>query len=294
MSLHLDPRPRPNRVGGRSARSRSARGRSARSRVLGTRSLALGVLLALLSTTTAVATGPRPTPVAATVDNAPISIAVAARPSLSVIIGQVSPGLVAELVAGLVPSANAPDLSVATSGDPPAPPGATAPPSVTPKPASPKKTTSASRTTHSTTSSRPSTTATKTRYVGRNRMWMPALGINRTVSGFPCSRSTPPGNDVYRWGCAGRNNVYLFGHAYSVFKPLHDAYVSGRLRKGMKVAYADGSGRVHTYAIAWWRLTTPANGAFAYAGQSRPSMTLQTCVGARSQYRLIVRLVQVS
>ena len=53
-----------------------------------------------------------------------------------------------------------------------------------------------------------------------------------------------PGNRVYRWGCAGSNNVYLFGHAHSVFKPLHDAYVRGRLAKGMKVYYADANGKV--------------------------------------------------
>ena len=62
----------------------------------------------------------------------------------------------------------------------------------------------------------------------------------------------------------------------------------------MKAIYADGSGHIHTYAVVWWRLTTPDDGAFAYAAQSRPSMTLQTCVGSRSQYRLIVRLVAVS
>ena len=127
---------------------------------------------------------------------------------------------------------------------------------------------------------------------GRNRMWMPALGIRQSVSFFSCSSNAYPGNRVYRWGCAGRNNVYLFGHAYSVFKPLHDAYVRGRLKKGMKVYYADGNGRVSTYRVSWWRVTTPDRGGFAYASQSRPSLTLQTCVGARSQYRLIVRLVK--
>lgn len=130
-------------------------------------------------------------------------------------------------------------------------------------------------------------------YHGTNHMWMPALGINRSVTYFPCSRSTPPGLAVYRWGCAGANNVYLFAHAYAAFKPLHDAYVGGRLRKGMKVMYADGSGHVRTYAISWWKLTTPDKGGFAFAAQSRPSLTLQTCVGSKSQYRLIVRLVQV-
>lgn len=128
---------------------------------------------------------------------------------------------------------------------------------------------------------------------GRNHVWIPALGVNRSVSFFSCTSSAYPGDRVYRWGCAGSNNVYLFGHAHSVFRPLHDAYVRGRLSKGMKVIYADGNGRVTTYAVAWWKITTPDKGAFAYASQSRPSLTLQTCVGARSQYRLIVRLLKV-
>ena len=67
-------------------------------------------------------------------------------------------------------------------------------------------------------------------------------------------------------GLRRRNNVYLFGHAHSVFKPLHDAYVRGRLKKGMKVIYADGNGRVTTYAVRWWKVTTPDKGAWAYAG----------------------------
>ena len=129
-------------------------------------------------------------------------------------------------------------------------------------------------------------------YRGRNHVWIPALGINRSVSAFPCSRSRPPDNYVYRWGCAGRNNVYLMGHAHSVFKPLHDAFVSGRLRKGMKVYYADATGRVRTYAVSWWKTTRPTTSAsWAWAAQSRPSMTLQTCVGANSAFRLMVRLV---
>ena len=128
---------------------------------------------------------------------------------------------------------------------------------------------------------------------GRNHVWIPALGIDRSVTGFACTSSAYPGDRVYRWGCAGSNNVYLFGHAHSVFKPLHDAYVRGRLAKGMQVIYADGAGRVHTYAVRWWRVTTPDDGAWAYAAQSTPSLTLQTCVGAKSQYRLIVRLTRV-
>ena len=132
-------------------------------------------------------------------------------------------------------------------------------------------------------------------YRGRNHVWIPTLGINRSISSFACTRSRPPDNYIYRWGCSETNNVYLLGHAYSVFKPLHDAYVGGRLKKGMKVFYADGNGRVRTYAVTWWKVTPPTTSAsWAWAAQSPPSMTLQTCLGAHSEYRLMVRLVAVN
>lgn len=136
------------------------------------------------------------------------------------------------------------------------------------------------------------TEASSGTYAGRNHVWIPALGIDRSVAFFSCTSSAYPGDIVYRWGCAGGNNVYLFGHAYSVFKPLHDAYVRGALRTGMQVIYADGAGKVSTYAVQWWKVTTPDKGEFAYAAQAAPSLTLQTCVGAKNQYRLIVRLAK--
>jgi hypothetical protein len=131
-------------------------------------------------------------------------------------------------------------------------------------------------------------------YRGRNHVWIPSLRLSSAIQSFPCSRSRPPDAGVYRWGCAGRNNVYLLGHAWSTFRRLHDAYVGGRLRTGLKVWYADGAARVHEYRVVWWRVVAPtAAASWAWAAQSRPSMTLQTCVGARSQYRLMVRLLQV-
>jgi sortase (surface protein transpeptidase) len=131
-------------------------------------------------------------------------------------------------------------------------------------------------------------------YTGANRVWIPSLGVTRPVYTFACSRSRSPDNYVYRWGCSGSNNVYLMGHAYGVFKPLHDAYYDGRLRNGMRVVYADGAGRVRTYAVIWWRVVRPTTDAsWAWASLSTSSMTLQTCVGANSQYRLMVRLAQV-
>jgi hypothetical protein len=129
---------------------------------------------------------------------------------------------------------------------------------------------------------------------GRNHFWFPGVGISRSVSWYACSRNTALANIVYRWGCGGRNNVYIMGHAYGVFAPLHRAYVSGRLRVGMKAYYADGRGKVHAYKVKWWKLTRPTTAAsWAWASQSVPSMTLQTCVGSNSEYRLMVRLVEV-
>lgn len=129
------------------------------------------------------------------------------------------------------------------------------------------------------------------RYQGVNHVWMPTLGINRPVYSYACSRTTVPSNLVYRWGCGGRNNVYLLGHAYGVFKALHDAYDNHTLKKGMPVIYADGSGHERLYRVATWRVVTPSDSAWAIASQPVPSMTLQTCVGANDAYRLLVRLV---
>lgn len=131
-------------------------------------------------------------------------------------------------------------------------------------------------------------------YAGQNHVWIPSLGIDRRVHVFSCSRTRPPDDLAYRWGCAGTNNVYLLGHAYGVFEPLHDAYYDGRLREGMEAIYADNLGRIHVFEVSWWKKTLPTTDAsWAWAPQEEPSMTLQTCLGARSEYRLIVRLVEV-
>jgi len=133
------------------------------------------------------------------------------------------------------------------------------------------------------------------RYTGRNHMWMPALGINRTVYSYPCTRSTPPDNLLYRWGCAGANNVYLLGHAWGVFAKIDDGYHSGALHAGLTAWYADKAGRVHQYRISWVRHVRNADYAswsqWAMAATSGPVITLQTCDGATSAYRILVRLV---
>jgi sortase (surface protein transpeptidase) len=130
-------------------------------------------------------------------------------------------------------------------------------------------------------------------YKGTNHFWIPSLGMSNYVHSFPCSRSREPDNYVYRWGCAGENNVYLLGHAYGVFEPLHDLYVSGGLRKGMIAIYANGAGKVTKYKVVSWRVVDPTESAWAIADQPVPSMTLQTCVGPHGRLRLNVRLVAV-
>ena len=135
---------------------------------------------------------------------------------------------------------------------------------------------------------------TSASHKGTNHFWFPGIGLNRSVSYYSCGRKSALANIVYRWGCGGTNNIYLMGHAWGVFKPLHDAYVRGRLHAGMKAYYADSNGRTHTYVVKWWKLTRPTTAAkWAWASQSVPSMTLQTCVGANSEYRVMVRLVEV-
>jgi hypothetical protein len=141
-----------------------------------------------------------------------------------------------------------------------------------------------------TTKAETSKASTQT-FRGTNHFWIPSLGMSYGVRWYGCSASYYPRNVMYRWGCAGKNNVYIFGHAHSVMKPLHDLYVRGGLRKGMVAVFADANGKVTKYRVTEWRVVRPTEIAWQIAAQPRPSMTLQTCVGKDSQYRLNVRLV---
>jgi sortase (surface protein transpeptidase) len=61
----------------------------------------------------------------------------------------------------------------------------------------------------------------------------------------------------------------------------------------MLAIYADGKGNIRSYRVTAWQVVRPTVVAWATASQPVPSMTLQTCIGARSQWRLDVRLVAV-
>ena len=131
-------------------------------------------------------------------------------------------------------------------------------------------------------------------YAGQNHFWFPKLGINQKVYEFPCSRSEAPGDVVYRWGCAGENNVYLLAHNFGKFHPLYKAYYAGTLDKGLIAIYADPQGDVHYFELDWYKVVAPdGDVGFAYAAQSQSSLTMQTCVGDNGELRLVVRFSEV-
>jgi hypothetical protein len=132
-------------------------------------------------------------------------------------------------------------------------------------------------------------------YKGRNHAWIPALGLNRSVSWYPCGATRAPGLGLYRWGCAGANNVYLLAHAFSWFKPLNQAYYAHGLHRGQLAVYADHAGHIHYYHLDYWRVGPPTEGQhWAWDAQSHSVLTLQTCVGAHSESRLFVRFHEVA
>ena len=147
-------------------------------------------------------------------------------------------------------------------------------------------------TTKTSATTKPRTTG----YHGVYRLWIPALGLSRSISDWGCRGGTIP-NRVESWGCAGTNNLYLLGHAWGVFAPIHDGYHSGALRPGLTAWFADKSGDVHRYEVSWVRHVALDDYAswstWAIAASSRPVITLQTCDGATSAYRILVRLVPV-
>jgi hypothetical protein len=128
--------------------------------------------------------------------------------------------------------------------------------------------------------------------IRRNGLAIKALGISAPIKAMTTCGGTIP-NGIYRWPCAGHNNLYLLGHAAGVFAPLHNAYHKGSLKPGMIALYTDGAGKVHRYRLQWVQdlpLATWGQGA-SWAATPGPVITLQTCDGATSNYRIIVRFV---
>ena len=131
-------------------------------------------------------------------------------------------------------------------------------------------------------------------YRGVYHLWIPALGLSRGIFDWGCNGGLIP-NRVEYWGCVGQHNLYLLGHAWGVFAPIHDGYHSGALKVGLTAWYADKSGDVHRYRISQIRHVANKDYAtwstWAMASSSSQIITLQTCDGPTSAYRILVRLV---
>ncbi len=100
-------------------------------------------------------------------------------------------------------------------------------------------------------------------------------------------------NGIWSWPCSGANNLYLLGHAWGVFKPLHDGYHAGLLQPGLAATYTDAAGTAHAYKLEWVKdlpIATWGKGE-VWAATAGPVITLQTCDGAKDDYRIIVRFV---
>jgi hypothetical protein len=126
----------------------------------------------------------------------------------------------------------------------------------------------------------------------------PAIGLSRAVYRWGCRGGTLP-NLVVRWDCAGRNNTYLLGHAWGVFAPLAKARRDGRLRVGQAAYLTDTAGVTRRYELGWIKIVRSTYVWHGYSGEVwawnatyRRAITLQTCWGAGSAYRLIVRFYE--
>ena len=126
-------------------------------------------------------------------------------------------------------------------------------------------------------------------FSGKDHLWIPSLGISDPVGPYPCGRTGALANEVYLWGCAGANNAYFLGHAYGVFKILHDAWLAGGLGPDTTVIYADTSGTAVAYSLREIRTVKPTDSAWALAAQEDPSVTIQTCVGDAGDHRVLFR-----
>ena len=135
-------------------------------------------------------------------------------------------------------------------------------------------------------------------YSGKSHFWFPAVNIDAGWDWYGCDYgggSTLP-MGVFRWGCGPASNIYLLSHAASTFKKLRQAFHDGTLQVGENVWYGNAQGDVTKWEVKWIRRVTAeylnaTASDWALNDSPTPIMTLQTCDGAQSQLRLIVRLV---
>ncbi|MEO8625734.1 MAG: sortase [Candidatus Limnocylindrales bacterium] len=92
------------------------------------------------------------------------------------------------------------------------------------------------------------------------------------------------------------SNIYLLSHAASTFKKIRTAFHNGTLQVGQNVWYSNAQGDISKWEVRWIRRVTAeylnaTAGDWALNDSPTPIMTLQTCDGAQSQLRIIVRLI---
>lgn len=139
-------------------------------------------------------------------------------------------------------------------------------------------------------------------YAGKSHFWYPALGIDARWRWYGCQygdNPDGPGPGVYRYACVPDSNIYMLGHAWSTFRAIMRGWHSGAMQVGQTVWYASPQGKVTRWKVKWIRHVTDAyleSSYWKWATNASPTpiMTLQTCDGRRSQYRIIVRLVPAS
>jgi hypothetical protein len=130
--------------------------------------------------------------------------------------------------------------------------------------------------------------------------------ISGPVYGFGCGEGggRTLHRSIYRWGCSEPGNRYLLGHAHASFKPLHDfmqAHGGSQAVKRLigKIATWDPTrGPKVRYRVVWARVVglayfTRTFDHWASNATTRDSLTMQTCYGDASQYRIIVRLERI-
>jgi hypothetical protein len=117
--------------------------------------------------------------------------------------------------------------------------------------------------------------------------------------GCVASAPSPLPAGIWRYGClADNSNVYLMSHAWSDFAAVRQAYHAGTLSVGQLAVYADAGGVIHRYRLTWVKHVTAdyfASTSYDWAAVTTAvsSLTLQTCDGSSSQYRIIVRFEEV-
>ena len=247
---------------------------SARPMSIWTRPLLVGLLaIALLATASVAIAAPAGTHAPAAAQNIPP--VDAAAPLVSVLPASVV-GPTETTPTVVLPQLPDPRAQVAAQAKSIAVPST---PKVTPKTAKPK----------------PVVKRVSSGYHGVYHLWIPGLGLSRGISDWGCNGGLIP-NRVEYWGCAGKNNLYLLGHAWGVFAPIHDGYHSGALHVGLTAYYADKGGTVRKYRISQIRHVANKDYAtwsqWAMASSSSQIITLQTCDGSTSGYRILVRLVR--